>query len=387
MKQTASIISTYAADVSGVCSALYELGGMTVIHDPSGCNSTYNTHDEPRWYDQDSMVFISGLSEMEAIMGDDEKLIGDMVTAAQQLHPRFIALTGSPVPMIIGTDFSAIASVVQHRTGIPCFGFFTNGMHSYLSGAGMAFEAVAKHLVEPAAPGAPKEGVNLLGVTPLDFTVNGSVQSMRRWLGENGFAVKSCWAMGSSLEELTQAGSAAVNLVVSQSGWKAAQALRETFGTPFVVGTPIGSHAAVLAGLLRKAAQTGECFTSVSREMTGPAAIAVIGEGVYSASLAGALQQRLGKPVRVLCPLEVQPEFLAPQDAVAPDEDDLTLALADAAVVVADPLYRPICPSDSTFVPLPHEAFSGRIYRSEIPDLTDKQFDRWASNWFKEEKK
>ena len=79
MKQTASIISTYTADVSGVCSALYELGGMTVIHDASGCNSTYNTHDEPRWYDMDSLVFISGLSEMEAVMGDDEKLVKAVV--------------------------------------------------------------------------------------------------------------------------------------------------------------------------------------------------------------------------------------------------------------------------------------------------------------------
>ena len=75
MKQTARIISTYAADVSGVCSALYELGGMTVMHDASGCNSTYNTHDEPRWYDMDSMVYISALSEMEAVIGDDRKLV------------------------------------------------------------------------------------------------------------------------------------------------------------------------------------------------------------------------------------------------------------------------------------------------------------------------
>ena len=41
MKQTARILSTYSADTFGVCSALYELGGMIVIHDPSGCNSTW----------------------------------------------------------------------------------------------------------------------------------------------------------------------------------------------------------------------------------------------------------------------------------------------------------------------------------------------------------
>ena len=95
MKQTATIISTYSADVMGVCSALFELGGMTVMHDASGCNSTYTTHDEPRWYDMDSMVYISGISEMEAIMGDDEKLISDIVDAAEVLKPAFIAIAGT----------------------------------------------------------------------------------------------------------------------------------------------------------------------------------------------------------------------------------------------------------------------------------------------------
>ncbi|MBQ7981537.1 MAG: oxidoreductase, partial [Oscillospiraceae bacterium] len=134
MKQTARIISTYTADVSGVPSALFELGGMVIMHDASGCNSTYNTHDEPRWYDFDSMVYISGLTEMEAIMGDDEKLIGDIVSAASELHPEFIAIAGSPIPMMIGTDFKAVASVIEKRTGIKTFGIDTNGMHTYISG-------------------------------------------------------------------------------------------------------------------------------------------------------------------------------------------------------------------------------------------------------------
>ena len=92
MKQTASVISTYSADVMGVCSALFELGGMTVMHDASGCNSTYTTHDEPRWYDMDSMVYISGISEMEAIMGDDELsegvvMLRDMAGSEQEKVP------------------------------------------------------------------------------------------------------------------------------------------------------------------------------------------------------------------------------------------------------------------------------------------------------------
>ena len=87
MKQTARIISIHAADTSGVCSMLYELGGMVVVHDASGCNSTYSTHDEPRWYRQDSMIYISALTETDAILGNDEKLIGDVVSAAKGSTP------------------------------------------------------------------------------------------------------------------------------------------------------------------------------------------------------------------------------------------------------------------------------------------------------------
>ena len=149
MKQTARIISTYAADVFGVCSALFELGGMTVMHDASGCNSTYSTHDEPRWYDMDSMVFISALSEMEAIMGDDEKLINDIASAAKELHPKFIAIAGTPIPTMTGFDFTAVAGLIEQQTGIPTFGFATTGMNTYAHGASMALRGIAERFVKP----------------------------------------------------------------------------------------------------------------------------------------------------------------------------------------------------------------------------------------------
>lgn len=134
LKRINRILPVYAADISGVCSALYELGGMTVMHDASGCNSTYTTHDEPRWYSMDSMVYISALSELEAVMGDDDKLVRDIVDAARNLHPRFICLGGTPIPMMMGTDFKGLARMIEKETGIPTFGIATNGMHSYVRG-------------------------------------------------------------------------------------------------------------------------------------------------------------------------------------------------------------------------------------------------------------
>lgn len=372
MKQTARIVSTYAADVSGVCSALYELGGMTVMHDASGCNSTYNTHDEPRWYDMDSLVFISGLSEMEAVMGDDEKLVSDIVEAASELHPKFIALAGTPIPMLIGTDFPALAALCEERTGIPSFGFPTNGMHSYLSGASMAFETLAERFAQEGVPKMDGLSANLLGVTPLDFSVNGSAASMETLLRENGFALVSNWAMGSSLTNLEKAGGASVNLVVSYSGLAAAKTLKARFGTPYVVGTPMaGAFSEKLLAALRSSVADGMNRVLCAERKSAPdAEIAIIGESVFSGSLAAAIEAETGKSVRVVCPLETETMLLAPCDVCAADEDELDPSLKSAKTVIADPLYHPICPKDAHFVPLPHEAFSGRIYRADIPDLS-----------------
>ena len=46
-------------------------------------------------------------------------------------------------------------------------------------------------------------------------------------------------------------------------------------------------------------------------------------------------------------------------------------ALKDAKIIVADPLYKPICPPESEFYPLPHIAFSGRIYVKDCWDFRE----------------
>ena len=396
MKQTARIISTYSADVMGVCSALFELDGMTVMHDASGCNSTYTTHDEPRWYDMDSMVYISGISEMEAIMGDDEKLISDIVDAAAVLKPAFIAIAGTPIPTMTGFDFEAVAAVIEQRSGIPSFGFPTTGMNTYIHGASMAFAGIAERFVDDPGdsccmrPNGIK--VNVLGLTPLDFSVNGTDDSIVQWLEREGFEVVSKWAMGSSLNEIRRSAEADVNLVVSAAGYGAAKVLYERFGMPYAIGFPAGNE---LPGLLadqiilnvKKFKEQGGAKSFGEAEISVDSGVfldgsegkggstyekgfaAVIGEGITSLSLAGTIELECGIPAKVLCATECPEDILRECDRMTPDEDDIIPELEGAAFVIADPLYRPIVPESAEFIPLPSEAFSGRIYRDEIPDL------------------
>ncbi len=375
MKQTARIISIHAADTSGVCSMLYELGGMVVVHDASGCNSTYSTHDEPRWYRQDSMIYISALTEADAILGNDEKLIADVAAAAKDLSPRFIALCGAPVPFLAGTDFPAVAAEIESRTGIPTFGLHTSGMHSYLTGASEALNAVVARFCTEKLPRTDAPSANIIGATPLDFSVNGTAESMAEWLNKAGFGLISCMAMGSTLDDIRRASAAHVNLVVSSCGIAAAELLRERFGTPWVAGVPVGkSFSNKLASVLKTTAETGECaLPCAARDASGPGKRLVIpGEAVFSGSLAAAIESDLGAPCRVLCPLEAEDRLLAPGDIRIFDEDAAAEAFAGASGVIADPMYAPVCPPDVPFHRLPHEAFSGRCYRKESLNLIDR---------------
>ena len=374
LKQTARIISTYAGDTSGVASALFELGGMTVMHDASGCNSTYNTHDEPRWYDTDSLVFISALTETEAILGDDGKLIGDCVRAAEELHPRFVAVAGTPIPMMTGVDFDAVAMEIEAQTGIPAFGFSTDGMHSYVRGAGMAFDALARRIVRDPEKNQAGHSldVNLIGLTPLDFSVYGAAESMKRILGTRGIGVRSSWAMGSALDEIEDAANASVSLAVSGSGLAAARTLYDRFGIPYVAATPCGGRwNDRIAEAVRKAAETGECAVLPALPPVKETRRLVLGEGLTAASLASALTLETGSAWSALSAVEPDGELLAAGIPSAIDEDDIAPYLADCDVLIADPLYKPIVPESVRFVPLPHEGFSGRLFRSAIPNLTE----------------
>ena len=368
MRQSYRIIPVYTADVSGVCSALYELGGMTVMHDPSGCNSTYNTHDEIRWYDQDSLIYISGLTEIDAIMGNDQKFIDDIADAAGELQPAFIALAGSPIPYMNGTDFPAIARVIENKTGIPTFSVPTNGMHDYVYGAGMALEEIARRFVKKTDKQKKTNvfsyTVNLLGVTPLDFGPQEHVDTLKENLKAYGWNVLSTWAMGDDFETLQTSGNADVNLVVSAVGLRAAKVLLETCHIPYVIGTPNQWLAEDISYALKMAItqQTAPANVYLQNRMQQETEITLIGEPVTMGSLAAGIEKKYGRMTRVLCPLKDCEVLLGKNDKVVLGEEAMEEELKNAKIIVADPLYRPICPKDSTFYEIPHVAFSGRIF-------------------------
>ena len=447
--QTHVFTSTYTADVSGVCSALYELGGMTVIHDPSGCNSTYSTHDEPRWFDTDSLMFVSGLDEMTAVLGDDNVLIDDVTHAVRDLKPRFVTLCSGSIPHIIAFDCKGVAHLLEKRTGVPMLPVATTGNRSYVAGVGAALTEWVKRFADPlespyrvGSSGSPDcsantlEGaagpescagkklngaadpeacgnesfsVNLLGVTPLDFSINGNVDAMRKVFEDAGIPVNCCAAMGESFDSLRHIFRASVNVVVSSCGRRLARYMEQTAGIPYVEGTPIGAYGAARLPELAKEAYekkrasleedshgaldgTSDSLRMLLKKKKGDSEgiclwkgnpaherwdvpdgqILIIGEEVFAQSLAAAINQLTPDCRHGLQSFAVWPDV----DHGFP-EDVLAELIRKSRYIIGDPLYRTI-PHDSkqnTFVDFPHEAYSGRIFRDQIPVFIGKDYD------------
>lgn len=248
MSRLYRFLPPFAGDYSGVGSALYELGGMLCIHDASGCTGNYVGFDEPRSYDSKQLVYCTGLRKNDAILGNEQVYIDKIVQAAKDMKPAFIAVVGSPVPVIIGFDFNGFAKELEHELGIPAFGFETGGMKgSYKDGVVMAVNKLLDYYILPKKDELPRNAdrsgriVNIVGATPLDLSEE-NLNALKTLLSEYGYQLNSVLSMSNNMEEFQSFYKADVNLAITQAGTLIAMDLEKKYGMPYLTGLPVGEN-------------------------------------------------------------------------------------------------------------------------------------------------
>lgn len=383
MDKLLRVLPPFAPDYSGSCSALFELGGMLVINDAAGCTGNYTGFDEPRWYGSSSAVFSTGLREMDAILGDDKKLINKVISAAKDLKPEFIALMGSPVPMVIGTDTVGIARELEAQMKIPVFGFNTCGIAYYDSGVSEAFVKIAEIFLGDKAD-TVKNSINILGATPLDMGITGMLQDIRTLLEANGYAVLSSWAMDTEIGLLKKAVNAEKNLVVSWSGLALARYMEKKYNIPYVAGIPVGKETSkrFIAELKedKKPFFDGE---DSSFDNTGGETL-IIGEQIFSNSLREYLRKEMGiEKVQVASFFSMEGRFMEKGDFFIRNEEYFEKYMEEHRYenVIGDPLFRQLIPEKaaSSYFELAHVAVSSRIHWNECKSLIGSK----ANQYFK----
>lgn len=380
----------------GVSSALYDFEGLVVVYGPAGGAWHINIEDEPRWYRGPATVVGAGLLEMDVILGNDDKFIDNIVQTAKGLNRRFVALSGTPISEIIGTDLKGFARTIESRTDMPVFMVPTAGSEPYPEGASKAFLALADKFMQPAESRI-RNGVNVLGAIHLSTGKEARLAPLFDVLREEGFWLVSTFSgpvLGQfdPLEGVRNAPSAGVNAVVSTSGLELAERMFADYGIPYVAGMPVGlagcnAFLALLAGTEPKP-------SAVSERAPFKHAL-VIGEPVMSYGVKYCLEHDFGLDrVDVVSVTPNAPLFrdsegrmglLAEKgafDRETDDEQEIRGLMNGPGVdlIVADPCYRPLLEGDARFVPLPHTAMSARIHWDmEYEYAVDKGYEYLAS--------
>jgi nitrogenase molybdenum-iron protein alpha/beta subunit len=352
-----------APDYSGAASALFDLGGIVVMHDASGCTGNYTGWDEPRWLGSRSAVFCSGLRRMDAVLGNDEKFVQGTLEAAKSLHPTLIAYLGSPVPMVIGTDLEGMAAETEDASGIPSFGFNTTGQNYYDKGASDVFLRLIRRFAKPGARSSDgKKRANVLGMLPLDVGNLGNCDRILDFISNCGYEINADFAMGLTLEQIEHCADADINFVVSRSGLDAAEYMKKRFDIPFICGVPLGD------GRTFRKKLSGN-LEAVGRYADG--GILIIHEQVMANSLREEILEKADIPVTTGSMFGLDRRIAAEHDLNLPDELSVIKAVNSGrySVVIADPeiekiLRRP----DVKFLKLPHAAVSSKLHWDEYPD-------------------
>jgi hypothetical protein len=382
MSQLSIYLPTYTGDYSGVCSSLFDLNCVVIVNDANCCTRNYVSFDEPRWADVRKSTFCSKLRIMDAILGNDEKVIRQTVEVTKTLKPDFVAVLGSPVPAIIGMDMMGLAREIEARSGYPTLGFATTGFDYYNRGISATMLALIKKFAMQDKAETINDGVNILGLTPLDFSANDNSVIFKQLLENAGLKINCSFFMGIDLEQVRHSLAAAVNLVVSQSGYAAALYMKEQYDIPYVVATPIGRQFSqnILQTVRLTLKDKQNRVINGKRPVEMLPSLLIVGDQVIANSLRAAMQLINEEAnITVASFFAIQPELALPGDILLSNERHLIELLRSGKYdsLLADPLITRL--PASTFLKchsLPHPAVSSYLYWDEVPLFSGDEIEK-----------
>ena len=343
MRGLRKYLTPFAPDQSGAVSVLYELGGIIVICDAGGCTGNVCGFDEPRWFERKSAVFSAGLRDMDAILGRDDRLVAKLVDAAVKVEAGFVAVIGTPVPAVIGTDYQALKRMCEKKTDLPVLAVNTDGMELYDGGERKAYLELFKVFAREKLP-VETGRVGILGMTPQDVSDLKAADKLREKFKSQGHQAV-CYGMGDGLDEVKKASSVEKNIVVSPAALECARYLEKTFGTPYEVGYPLVEE------LVPDMEYAGK-------------KILIVQQQVMAGSIRAELRKRGGDgKITVASWFSMEKDLLEEGDVSLKDEEDYMELVEKGRydVIFADPCMKRMAKTFSgVFVDAVHFAVSGK---------------------------
>lgn len=177
------------------------------------------------------LSFSTDLRETDVIFGAEPKLYNALMELIDRYQPKAAFVYSTCIIGIIGDDVGAVCKKVSEEKGIPVFPVGSEGFKgTKKDGYRAACEALFQ-LISSGTPGPVlADSINILG----DFNLAGEVWMIREYYEKMGIRVVATITGDGRVEQIKQAGQAALNLVQCSGSMNyLAKMLREHYGTPF----------------------------------------------------------------------------------------------------------------------------------------------------------
>ena len=231
MARFAYRLPAFATDFSAAMSLISTMNGMSVLHAPSGCMGNYCGFDEPDWIRSPGLTYCSMLKEDETIFGNDEILLGKIDDSCERMKPPFVAIIGSPITALIGTDLQGIARISEERTGVPTIAVDTTGFGTYQDGLYKAFVSCLERF---GSHGDEPRGTYMLGLDKYDYHACSDRPFLESKIGESGHPCAGSMP-GDGIAFFDDLAHSSSSFAVSTAGYRMARLLKKRYGTPIEI--------------------------------------------------------------------------------------------------------------------------------------------------------
>ena len=220
---------------------------VPILHSSMGCAASiyYNQYGSTGYL---GAGYCGGMAAPSSNVGEMEIVFGGVPRLREQIENTlkivagdlYVVLSGCTPDMIgddiqsVVRDFGDVAPIIGVETG----GFRGDGYIGY----DYVLQALIREYVKPQSRVDPHR-VNLWGIVPgQDVFWRGNLSLLKAMLQSIGLEVNTFFSDGATLDDLRNAGAAALNVIVSpRYGLGAARVFERTHGTPFLsTHFPIG---------------------------------------------------------------------------------------------------------------------------------------------------
>jgi nitrogenase molybdenum-cofactor synthesis protein NifE len=243
----------------GILWALLSLGGLMVLeYGPSGTTHYCMEALRPLGIQGTrGQLYTTHMDQDAVVMGDTSALAAAIRELDALHHPKYLAVMGSSISSLIGTDIQAVCADVQGGVSARLIPIDHCDFSSDFSqGLRIAMDALTGAMVQDAEP-VPGT-FNILGVSPDAYGARDDAEEIATLMEEGfGWWPNAALPWGGGVEGFERVAAGAVNLVIRDEALPAARMLRERYGTPYLCGMPYG-YRGTLDWLERVAGLVGE---------------------------------------------------------------------------------------------------------------------------------